>query len=59
MDISDCFWLLYASKYIRETYANIEFAGYQNYYYLKNGKLYRSIREMNHDALGEEVKYLE
>ena len=42
-----------------ETYANIEFAGYQNYYYLKNGKLYRSIREMNHDALGEEVKYLE
>lgn len=30
-----------------ETYANIEFAGYQNYYYLKNGKLYRSIREMN------------
>lgn len=40
-----------------ETYANIEFAGYQNYYYLKNGKLYRSIREMNHDALGEEVKY--
>ena len=42
-----------------ETYANIEFAGYQNYYYLKNGKLYRSIREMNHDALGEEVKYIE
>jgi hypothetical protein len=26
---------------------------------LKNGKLYRSIREMNHDALGEEVKYIE
>ena len=37
-----------------ETYANIEFAGYQNYYYLKNGKLYRSIREMNHDALGDD-----
>lgn len=42
-----------------EAYASIEFAGYSNYYYLKNGKLYRSVREMNHDVLGEAVKYLE
>lgn len=41
-----------------ETYANIEFTGNLEYYYLKDGKLYRSVREMNHDALGEKVKYL-
>lgn len=38
-------------------YANIEFAGYPRYYYLKDGKLYRSEREMRHDAHGEKVKY--
>lgn len=35
-------------------YANIEFGGYQEYYYLKDEKLYRSEREMRHDALGAE-----
>lgn len=38
-------------------YANIEFGGYQEYYYLKDGKLYRSEREMRHDALGTKVNY--
>lgn len=38
-------------------YANIEFAGYQEYYYLKDEKLYRSEREMRHDALGTKVIY--
>ncbi len=38
-------------------YANIEFAGNQEYYYLRNGKLYRSEREMRHDTMGVEVKY--
>ena len=40
-------------------YANIEIAGYQEYYYLKDEKLYRSEREMRHDALGTKVKYQE
>ena len=40
-------------------YANIEFGGYQEYYYLKDEKLYRSEREMRHDALGTKVKYQE
>ncbi len=38
-------------------YANIEFAGNQKYYYLRNGKLYRSEREMRHDAMGVKVRY--
>lgn len=38
-------------------YANIEFGGYQEYYYLKDERLYRSEREMRHDVLGTEVKY--
>lgn len=38
-------------------YVNIEFGGYPTYYYLQNNKLYRSIREMRHDAHGESVKY--
>ena len=40
-------------------YANIEFGGYQEYYYLKDGKLYRSEREMRHNALGTKIKYQE
>ncbi len=40
-------------------YANIEFGGYQKYYYLKKGKLYRSEREMRHDVMGVKVKYEE
>lgn len=40
-------------------YANIEFGGYREYYYLKDGKLYRSEREMRHDAFGTKVKYIE
>ena len=38
-------------------YANIEFAGNQSFYYLKDEKLYRSEREMRHDAMGVGVKY--
>ncbi len=40
-------------------YANIEFGGYQKYYYLKQGKLYRSEREMRHDVMGVKVRYEE
>ena len=40
-------------------YANIEFGGYQEYYYLKDEKLYRSESEMRNDALGTKVKYQE
>lgn len=40
-------------------YANIEFGGCQEYYYLNEGKLYRSEREMCHNVLGTEVKYQE
>ena len=32
---------------------------FQEYYYLKDEKLYRSEREMRHDALGTKVKYQE
>jgi len=38
-------------------YANIEFAGNQEFYYLRKGKLYRSEREMRHETMGVEVKY--
>lgn len=38
-------------------YANIEFGGYQEYFYLKDGKLYRSEREMRHNTFGTDVKY--
>ncbi len=38
-------------------YANIEFAGYTTYYYLRNGKLYRSSMQMRNDYCGEKVTY--
>lgn len=38
-------------------YATIEFAGYFNYYYLHNDKLYRNEHNMICQALGEEVEY--
>ena len=38
-------------------FANIEFAGYQRYFYLHDGKLYRSEREMRHNVHGEKVNY--
>lgn len=38
-------------------YANIEFNGDQSYYYLKNGKIYRSHMEMDHDRIGSKVTY--
>jgi hypothetical protein len=38
-------------------YATIEFAGYYNYYYLRNGKLYRNERSMMRQTLGEELEY--
>lgn len=38
-------------------YATIEFAGYYNYYYLRNGKLYRNERNMIRQTLGEELQY--
>lgn len=40
-------------------FATIEFAGYFNYYYLRNERLYRDERNMLRQALGEEVKYIE
>lgn len=38
-------------------FVNIEFGGYKEYFYLKDGKLYRSEREMRHSAFGTKVKY--
>ena len=38
-------------------YATIEFAGYPAYYFLKDGKLYRSEREMRNDVLGRRINY--
>ena len=38
-------------------YANIEFNGDQSYYYLKNGKIYRSHMEMDRDRIGSKVTY--
>lgn len=38
-------------------YANIEFGGYQEYFYLKDGNLYRSEREMRHNTFGTKVEY--
>ena len=35
-----------------------EFAGYPTYYYLKDGKLYRSKREMISGKLGEKINYM-
>lgn len=40
-------------------FANIEFAGKSDYYYLKGGKLYHSEREMLGDKMGATVEYLE
>lgn len=39
-------------------YANIEFAGKSDYYYLKGEKLYHSEREMLSDKMGATVEYL-
>ena len=38
-------------------YATIEFAGYFNYYYLRNGKLYRNEHIFLGKSLGEEIEY--
>ena len=40
-------------------YATIEFAGYYNYYYLRNGKLYRNDRNMMRQTLGEGLQYID
>lgn len=40
-------------------FVNLEFAGNQRYFYLKDGKLYRSERELRHDAYGTKIKYLD
>lgn len=48
-------WSSYKGE--NEEYANIEFGGYPQYYYLKDGKVYRSKREMRHDAFGEKITY--
>ena len=34
-----------------------EIHGYFNYYYLRNGKLYRNEHNMIRQALGEEIEY--
>lgn len=39
-------------------YANIEFAGKPDYYYLKDKKIYRSKREMESDWMGTKIQYL-
>lgn len=41
----------------RKEYANIEFSGNKQYYYLYNGKLYHSHAEMDADKLGIKVNY--
>ena len=38
-------------------FANIEFSGNKQYYYLYNGKLYHSRLEMNLDRFGVKVNY--
>lgn len=40
-----------------EEWAIIEFNGNKQYYYLKNGKLYRSHMEMDFDRFGSKVTY--
>lgn len=40
-------------------YANIEFDSYINYYYLKDGKIYRSEENMKGDTRGVAVEYQE
>lgn len=40
-----------------DEWVNIEFAGNQAYYYLKNGKIYRSRRQMDNDSMGLTVTY--
>ena len=48
--------LLDQSKEYQEL-KNMEFAGYPAYYFLKDGKLYRSEREMRNDVLGRRINY--
>lgn len=40
-----------------EEWANIEFSGNKQYYYLKNGKIYRSHKQMAFDQFGSKVTY--
>lgn len=42
---------------VHSTYANIEFAGNPNYYYLKDNKLYYNERNMQNDGLGILIQY--
>lgn len=40
-------------------WVNIEFGGNQNHYYLKDGFLYRSERNMRHEFWGAKIMYLD
>jgi hypothetical protein len=51
-------WAMNTSEDGEWQYVNIEFGGYQRYYYVKDGKIYRSERELRHDAFGSEFKKL-
>lgn len=42
---------------VHSSYANIEFAGNPNYYYLKDNKLYYNERDMQNDRLGVIIQY--
>lgn len=42
---------------VHSNYANIEFAGNPNYYYLKDNKLYYNERDMQNDRLGVIIQY--
>lgn len=40
-------------------YVNIEFSGDYNYYYLKDGKLYRKEQQMQNEVNGIDVTYID
>lgn len=52
-------WAAYEQADADSSYATIEFAGKKSYFYLKDGKLYRSKREMDKGILGIKIEYQE
>ena len=49
-------WSMNTSEDGKWSYINIEFGGNLKYYYVMNGKIYRSERELRHDAFGSKLK---
>lgn len=49
-------WKMSESKNGQLKFANIEFGGYQRYFYVMNGKIYHSEREMRHDVYGSKLR---